>query len=35
MSLDMNVAQVALDRDPDVVRYDCGSIGSRPGPRCG
>ena len=32
MWLDMTVAQVALDWDPDVVRYKCGSSGSRPGP---
>ena len=30
--LDMSVAQVALDRDFDRVRYKCGSSGSRPGP---
>ena len=32
MWLDMTVAQVALDRVPDVVRDECGSSGSRPGP---
>ena len=32
MWLDMSVVQVALDGVPDVVRYDCGSSGSRPGP---
>ena len=32
MWLDVSVAQVALDRDPIVVRYKCGSSGSRPGP---
>ena len=31
MWLDMSVVQVALDRDRDVVRYECGSSGSRPG----
>ena len=30
--IDMSVAQVALDRDRDVIRYECGSSGSRPGP---
>ena len=32
MWLDMSVAQVALDRDPDVGRYKCDSSGSRSGP---
>ena len=32
MWVDISVTQVALDRDRDVVRYECGSSDSRSGP---